>query len=75
MKNYENCPVNEWNAAATRLGYETVLPWDVVRPKSSGSKETVTEDLLDEKLALTQIDNDSSGVTKRGLQHESIATV
>ena len=40
MKNYENCPVNEWNSGGIQVGSETYWPWDVVVPRSSGSKET-----------------------------------
>lgn len=30
MKNYENCPVNEWNADAILLSTESELQWDTV---------------------------------------------
>lgn len=75
MKNYENCPVNEWNAEATRLSDESAWPWDVVVPRSSGSKEIAAENGSEESSAVAQIDNDSSGTTWRDLKQNSIATV
>lgn len=75
MKNYENCPVNEWNAEATRLSHETTWPWDVVVPRSSGSKEIAAENGSEKSSVVTQIDNDSSGTAWRGLKQNSIATV
>ena len=75
MKNYENCPVNEWNADATRLSDETAWPWDVVVPRSTASKQIAAKNGSEESSAVTQIDNDSSGAAWRGLQQNSIATV
>ena len=75
MKNYENCPVNEWNADATRLSDETAWPWDVAVPRSTASNEIAAKNGSEELSAVTQIDHDSSGAAWRGLQQNSIATV
>ncbi len=40
MKNYENCPVNEWNSDGIQMSAETYWPWDVVVPRSSGTRES-----------------------------------
>lgn len=75
MKNYENCPVNEWNAEATRLSDETAWPWDVVVPRSSGCKEIAAENGSEKSSAVAQIDIDSSGTAWRSLKQNSIAIV
>ena len=36
MKNYENCPVNEWNGDTAGLLPETVWPWDILVTRSPG---------------------------------------
>lgn len=76
MKNYENCPVNEWNSDATRLGYETAWPWDVVVPKSI---KTAADNSVVEKSAVARVGNETSEAARRAPQHlsavGSIATV
>ena len=73
MKNHENYPVNEWNNDATRLGNETVWPWDVVIPRPSRTRDTL-EDSLDEVTVMTQAESDYSQVLEREPQHDPIAT-
>ena len=54
MKNYENCPVNEWNADAILLSTESELQWDTVvnGTTSINPIESIsTADVISEKSA------------------------
>ena len=73
MKTSENYPVNEWNTDTARLGYETVWPWDVVVPRSSGTRET-GESSMNEGTVMTQVEFDHSRFLQRESQRDSIAS-